>query len=282
MKNFKLTLVALTTMLFTSCDKEVKNDNKEVVPPKYKGVMVSTSPDKVDFENKNAIFDLTFNTESNTATIVMNEISFTDKMPAQTMEMKNVPYTYKDGKLAIGAAETIPNAGGKPYDKYKITRLQSELTKDSMMLEFSCIEYAVTYKAALTEGELPVTTNTVATEQSFTGDLSMKRGEAPATDSKGITFSTVMYDKIGKMNITMNGIKFAPMMPDMPMTLKWVNFTKEGDDINFSGMVFTPFVGDKANYRSTFTNVAGAIKSGVLTMSMKSSGFDMNYSGSVK
>ncbi len=281
MKNFKLLLIAFFAVLFTSCDKE-NNDPTTPTPPQFKGELTTTSSEDVKFITENALFDITFNEDNNTANIVMNEISFTDKMPAQTMKIENAAYTVVDGKIIIGTAETIPSIGGRPYDDYQITRLQSTIAKDSIMLEFACEDHAVSYKAAKSLGEIPVLNNSATTEQSYSGNLEMISPSNKSTTTKDIVFETVIYDKIKQMDITMNGIKFSPMMPNIPMIIKWVNMKTEGETTTFSGKIFTPFVFGAAFPKYSFTNVSGTIKGNTLTAEMKVSGFTVKYSGTVK
>lgn len=282
MKNFKLVLIALFAILFVSCEKETKE--KEETPSfemQFTGKVTTVSSEDVKFSAENAQFDITFNTDKSTVDIVMNEMIFTDKMPAQTMSMNSVPYTYIDGVVRIGAAAIVPVSGGRPYEKFIITRLESNIKDGSISLEFSCIGYAVVYTAT-SKDALPTLPSTKVDMQTYSGTLDMISPRGAITSTKDIVFKTSTSDIISRMDMTMNGIKFSPMMPDLAMDLKWIVLTKDGDTTTFSGALFTPFVYGESYPSYSFVNVKGSIKGDVLTTEMMINGFTVKYTGTVK
>ena len=98
-------------------------------------------------------------TSPTTADVTLKDAQFMDKMPQQTIQLKNVPIVATTNGYRIEAAEVVPCINDVPFEKYKITNLYlSTINKaKSFNLKFNCTYSGITFKIVANANLFPKT-----------------------------------------------------------------------------------------------------------------------------
>lgn len=149
MKKIFVFAVALATLFSVSCqgDDEIISSDELT----FLGTLTSVNSDGESYTLTNKVEFKVVDDGDEMATLLMYRTKFIENMPPQDMAVPNVIYhiNSETTKLSCDEDGLIPEVGGKPYERFKITELDGTMSAETLQLEFKCMGYTVTYEGTI-------------------------------------------------------------------------------------------------------------------------------------
>lgn len=151
MKKVFLFTVALAALLFISCegDSEIAGSGELI----FSGTLTSVNGGGEEYTPEAEVEFKVIDNKDETITLWMYKTQFIEGMPPQDMEVPNITYhtNSETTKFSCGEEGLIPEVGGKPYERFKITELDGTISANTLQLEFKCFGHIVTYEGTIKE-----------------------------------------------------------------------------------------------------------------------------------
>ena len=237
-----LFLSVITTMFFASCSSD---DGGAPLPP-----------DNV-FEVEGSVCDVVHNNDA-TATIIMKNAKFAERMPAMDIILPHVPVYASGEELLLMSAEVVPEVefGGVvgPYEAYTINDFSGEITADAS-LSFQC--YMHLGKIAfhgVPEGDGYKGVTTVTSPE---GDAP---ADVPAVIVKEFpgTNSVAELGDGSALTVTLNNVSFAQNMSPMNIRIPGIAYVAEGS--YYSAVIVPEFSKMGSAYSKTEAYTMNSVK----------------------
>lgn len=240
MKHLSLFSLLAMSFLMASCDDS--NDDKMEVTASFSQfytAMNNFSSNSDSYCASTAIFTYEIDYSDGTVDIIANNVSFSPMMPAITMEIDDVPFTYSAGissysGIKFSGTNIVPEVGGQKMPDYTITSLSGEIG-------FISIEQANSAILTMTVNNQYCIAVQPATPHFGYECNSVVSGSTTFTNSDASY--QLVYDATEKLvDIYLYNTKFASMMPAMNMVFQDVPFTATMNGVSFSIDELTPYI----------------------------------------
>lgn len=264
MKHLSLFSLLAMSALMISCDNG-DNDKMEVIANFNQFYTVTSSSSNSHCANATFTYEIDYT--DGTIDIIANNVSFSSRMPAITMEIDDIPFKYTNSEaysssgISFSATNIVPEVGGQEMRDYTITSINGEI---------GYIESAQANTAMLT---MVVNNQYTIAVQPATPvfeyyNSSVVSSSTTYTNSNAIF--QLVYDPTNKLvDIYIHNAQFASAMPAMNMVFKAIPFESAVYGVDFSIDELTPYlVGSTGattpapNY--VISNLSGRVVSGKL------------------
>lgn len=143
----RMLLCSVSLFAFAACsDDEEDEPFIEDGIISYVGAVAVDQNDGTTFTDKNIKIDLTFYPESETATMVVNQVKFAEAMPIRLdMTVEGITYNQVGNTIALTGSGIVPEAMGGPFPAYTITKFNGMATGELLSFEMMCGEFPVTF-----------------------------------------------------------------------------------------------------------------------------------------
>lgn len=150
---FRMLLCSAALLSFAACSDD--DDDAPFIDDGvicYVGAVSVDQNDGTVFKDNNVKIDLTFYPESETATMVVNQVKFAEEMPIRLdMTVKGLAFSQVGSSISLAGSGIVPEAMGGPFPAYTITKFNGVATGEQFSFEMMCGTYPVSFvgKASL-------------------------------------------------------------------------------------------------------------------------------------
>ena len=147
MKKILYTLTTLLIVAFsTSCSNDDSSDDLTKGAYNYEGTMNILKNGVSTYMDSSSDVKARFEPESNTLTLILEEVKFDANMPMSLdITINNLTYTINNNVVIFSSESSIPTVAGKPYPQFTFTNLKGELSNRSLTYSANCMGYDVEY-----------------------------------------------------------------------------------------------------------------------------------------